>query len=51
LGVKINENKMYWECGKYGERRGVYSGLVGNLKESNHLEDLGMEGKIILTAS
>jgi hypothetical protein len=30
---------------------GVCSGLVGNLKESVLLEDLGMDGKIILTAS
>jgi hypothetical protein len=40
-----------WVCGKYGERRGVYSGVVENLKETDPLEDLGMDEKIILTAS
>jgi hypothetical protein len=39
------------ECGKYAERRGAYSGLVGNVKERDHLEGLGMDRKIILTAS
>lgn len=50
MGDKINENKTEWVCGEYGERRGVYSGVVGNLKEIDHLEDLGMNWKIILTA-
>jgi hypothetical protein len=29
----------------------VYSGVVGNLMERDPLEDLGMDGKVILTAS
>jgi hypothetical protein len=33
-----------------GERRGdVYTGLqLGNLRQRNHLEDLGVDGRIIL---
>ena len=29
-----------------GERRGVYKVLVGNLKERDHLEDSGVDGRI-----
>jgi hypothetical protein len=31
-----------------GESRGAYRILVGNLRERDHLEDLGMERKVIL---
>jgi len=31
-----------------GERRGAYRIFVGKQKESDHLEDLGIEGMIIL---
>jgi hypothetical protein len=31
-----------------GERRGAYKVLVGNLKERDHLEDSGVDGRIIL---
>jgi len=31
-----------------GERRGVYRVLVGNLRGRDHLEDRGIDGKIIL---
>jgi hypothetical protein len=30
------------------ERRGVYRILVGNLRERDHLEDPGVDGRIIL---
>ena len=30
------------------DRRGAYRGLVGNLKERNPLEELGLDGRIIL---
>jgi hypothetical protein len=37
-------------CSKYGERRGAYRVLVGvNLRERGNLEDLGIDGKIILS--
>jgi hypothetical protein len=31
-----------------GERRGVYGVLVGKPEEKNHLEDPGVDGRIIL---
>jgi hypothetical protein len=31
-----------------GDRGGAYRDLVGNLKERGHLEDLSMDGRIIL---
>jgi hypothetical protein len=31
-----------------GERIGAYRALVGNLREGDHLEDPGIDGRIIL---
>jgi hypothetical protein len=31
-----------------GERRGVYRVLVGELREREHLDDIGIHGRIIL---
>jgi hypothetical protein len=31
-----------------GERRGAYRVLVGNLREGDHLEDSGLDRKIVL---
>jgi len=31
-----------------GDRRGAYRVLVGNLSERDHLEDIGVDGRIIL---
>jgi len=31
-----------------GERRGLYRVLMGNLREREHFEDLGIDGGIIL---
>jgi hypothetical protein len=31
-----------------GERRGLYRVLVGDLRKRDHLEDPGLEGRIIL---
>jgi len=36
-------------CGKYCDRKRAYRGLVGgNLKQRGHLEDQGVDGRIIL---
>jgi hypothetical protein len=32
----------------YGESRDAYMALEGNLRERNHLEDVGLNGRIIL---
>jgi len=32
----------------YGERRGAYRFWWGNLREREHLEDTGVDGRIIL---
>jgi hypothetical protein len=35
-------------CSAYGEKKGVYRVLKGQLKERDHLGDPGVNGKIIL---
>jgi hypothetical protein len=35
-------------CGTYGERGGAYRLLVGKPEGGDHLEDLGLDGRIIL---
>jgi hypothetical protein len=49
IGV-IKSRRMRWagHVARIGERRGVYSFLWGNLRERDHLEDSGVEGRIIL---
>jgi hypothetical protein len=44
----IKKNEVDGACGARGDRRGAYRILVGNLKERNHLEDRGLDGRIIL---
>jgi hypothetical protein len=39
---------MGWACSTYGESRGVYRVLVGNLRERDHSEDPVVDGRIIL---
>ena len=31
-----------------GDNRDAYRGLAGNIRERDHLEDLGVDGKMIL---
>ena len=46
----INSGTMRWvvHVARMRERRGVYSVLVGKLRERDHLEDPGVGGKTIL---
>jgi hypothetical protein len=41
---------MRWEgrVARIGERRGVYRVLVGKTEVRNHLEDPGVDGRIII---
>ena len=43
----IKSRIMRWvgHVARRGDRRGAYRDLVGNLKERDHLEDLGIDGK------
>jgi hypothetical protein len=35
-------------CSTYGERRGVYRVLVGKSEGKSHLEDPGVDGRVVL---
>jgi hypothetical protein len=47
-GDKIEKNEMGGACSTYGEGRGVYRVLVGNLRERDGWGDPGVDGGIIL---
>jgi len=46
----IKSRRMRWavHVARMGARRGVYIVLVGKLRERDHLEDPGPDGRIIL---
>jgi hypothetical protein len=48
LGVKIGKNEMGGACWANEEKRGVYRGLMGNLREKGNLEDPCIDGGMIL---
>jgi len=48
LGDHIEKNEAGGTCSSYGERRVVYRILVRKLKGRDHLEDPGLDGRIIL---
>jgi len=41
------KNEMGWACGTYGERS-AYTVWWENLRERSHLEDPGVDGRMIL---
>jgi hypothetical protein len=46
---QIQKNEIVGECGTYSRKGEMCTGFWwGNRRERNHLEDLGVEGKIIL---
>ena len=47
----IKQARMKWvvRVARTGDRRGVYTNLVGKPEERDHLEDLDTDGRIILT--
>jgi len=47
-GIIARKMKLTVHAAPMGERRGAYKILVGKQKESDHLEDLGIDGMIIL---
>jgi hypothetical protein len=48
LGNKIEKNAVGGQVAHIGERRGVYSVLVGKPEEKRQLGDPGIDGRIIL---
>jgi len=48
LGDHIKKNELTGHVARIGKRRGAYRILVGNLREINHLENLGIDGEILL---
>ena len=43
-----DKNEIGGSCSAYGGKRGVYRAWWGNLREIDHLEDPGIDGRIIL---
>jgi len=46
--MKSRRMRWAWHVACVGEGRGVYRVLVGNLREGNHLEDPGVDERLIL---
>jgi hypothetical protein len=46
----MRSRRLRWagHVARMGERRGAYRALVGKLREGDHLEDPGVDGRIIL---
>ena len=48
MGDQIEKNEMGEACSTYGEVELYVGCWCGNLRARDHLEDLGVDGKIIL---
>ena len=48
--VRVIKSRMRWagRVARIGESRGVHRLWVGNLRERDHLEDPGVDGRLIL---
>jgi hypothetical protein len=46
--IKLRRMISEGACSTYGERKGVYRVWSGNLRERDHLEHTGVDGRIIL---
>jgi len=48
--VRVIKSRIRWmgPVARMGEKRGVYRVLMGNLRKRHHLEDQGVDGRIIL---
>ena len=47
-GDEVKMAEIGRTCSTYGEGRGIYRVLVGNLRVGVHLKDPGVDGRIIL---
>ena len=47
LGEQVKGDEMGGACVCVGEKRNGYMVWWGNLKERDHLEDLGLDGRIL----
>jgi hypothetical protein len=50
-GDQIKNNELDGASGTYGDRRGACRVLVGNVRVRDHLEDPGVDGRIIKIGS
>ena len=48
MGYKIEKNEIGWACSMYGGGEACTGFWLGNLGEGDHLEDPGVDGRIIL---
>ena len=48
MAAKIERMRWAGHVAHMGERKGAYRVLGGNLREREHFEDTGVDGKIIL---
>ena len=49
-GDKIENNEMGGDCSTYGDMRGVYRVLWGNMRERDLFGDPGSDGTLVVTS-